>query len=58
MGNVQAMRELNMQYLLDTKVDLNTKPEKLSDLDKQYLELERQQHQIREQAKLIRDQYG
>jgi hypothetical protein len=39
-------------------VDLNPKPEKLSDLDKQYLELERQQHQIREQAKLIRDQYG
>ena len=33
MGNVQAMRELNMQYL----VDLNPKPEKLSDLDKQYL---------------------
>lgn len=39
-------------------VDLNTKPEKLSEIDKQYLELERQQHQIREQAKLIRDQYG
>lgn len=39
-------------------VDLNAKPEKLSDLDKQYLELERQQHQIKEQAKLIRDKYG
>lgn len=35
-------------------VDLNPKPEKLSDLDKQYLELERQQQQIKEQSKIIR----
>ncbi len=39
-------------------VDLNPKPGKLSDLDKQYLELERQQHQIRGQAKLIRGDNG
>jgi len=39
-------------------VDLNPKTEKLSDLDKQYLELERQQHQIKEQAKLIRGDNG
>ena len=35
-----------------------TKPQELSEVDKQYLELERQQHQIREQAKLIRGDNG
>ena len=35
-----------------------TKPEKLSEVDKQYLELERQQELIKEQAKLIRGDNG
>jgi len=35
-----------------------TKPQELSEVDKQYLELERQQELIREQAKLIRGDNG
>jgi len=39
-------------------VKLNPAPQELSEVDKQYLELERQQEQIKEQAKLIRGDNG
>ena len=39
-------------------VELNPAPQEVSEVDKQYLELERQQELIREQARLIRSDYG
>ena len=39
-------------------VELKTAPQELSEVDKQYLELERQQELIKEQAKLIRGDNG